>query len=213
MPSIEDAIAHINRYSTKNSEAIVTRDEASARLFLRLVDSAVVYWNASTRFSDGGEFGFGAEMGISTQKLHCRGPFALAELTSAKYEVIGNGQVRLDSPCGRTLLSAAFDFELVGQIKTSKAADKSVRPTLDDEVTTLLQAGDMAPDFEVPVLIGGVRKQFRLSEHRGKRNWCSLFILRTGTRSARSRWSLTRWNGKNFWPARPKCSASAWIPS
>jgi glutamate-5-semialdehyde dehydrogenase len=93
--NIEDAIDHINRYSTKNSEAIVTSDEAQARLFLRLVDSAVVYWNASTRFSDGGEFGFGAEMGISTQKLHCRGPFALAELTSAKYEVIGNGQVRL----------------------------------------------------------------------------------------------------------------------
>ncbi len=91
---IEDAIAHINRYSTKNSDAIVTRDEAQARLFLRLVDSAVVYWNASTRFSDGGEFGFGAEMGISTQKLHCRGPFALAELTSAKYEVTGNGQTR-----------------------------------------------------------------------------------------------------------------------
>jgi glutamate-5-semialdehyde dehydrogenase len=92
--SVEDAIAHINRYSTKNSDAIVTRDEAQARLFLRLVDSAVVYWNASTRFSDGGEFGFGAEMGISTQKLHCRGPFALAELTSAKYEAIGSGQVR-----------------------------------------------------------------------------------------------------------------------
>ena len=91
---IEDAIAHINRYSTKNSDAIVTRDEAQARLFLRRVDSAVVYWNASTRFSDGGEFGFGAEMGISTQKLHCRGPFALAELTSAKYEVTGNGQTR-----------------------------------------------------------------------------------------------------------------------
>lgn len=92
--SVDDAIAHINRYSTKNSDAIVTSDEAQARLFLRLVDSAVVYWNASTRFSDGGEFGFGAEMGISTQKLHCRGPFALAELTSAKYEVTGNGQIR-----------------------------------------------------------------------------------------------------------------------
>jgi glutamate-5-semialdehyde dehydrogenase len=92
--SIEDAIALINRHSTKNSEAIVTSDEAKARLFLRRVDSAVVYWNASTRFSDGGEFGFGAEMGISTQKLHCRGPFALAELTSAKYEVTGSGQVR-----------------------------------------------------------------------------------------------------------------------
>ena len=92
--SVEEAIDHINRYSTKNSEAIVTRDEARARLFQRLVDSAVVYWNASTRFSDGGEFGFGAEMGISTQKLHCRGPFALAELTSSKYEVTGSGQVR-----------------------------------------------------------------------------------------------------------------------
>jgi glutamate-5-semialdehyde dehydrogenase len=95
VPNIEEAIAHVNRYSTKNSEAIVTSDETRARLFLRLVDSAVVYWNASTRFSDGREFGFGAEMGISTQKLHCRGPFALAELTSAKYEVIGSGQVRL----------------------------------------------------------------------------------------------------------------------
>jgi len=91
---VEAAIAHINRYSTKHSEAIVTRDETNARRFLRYVDSAAVYWNASTRFSDGGEFGFGAEMGISTQKLHCRGPFALAELTSTKYEVIGGGQVR-----------------------------------------------------------------------------------------------------------------------
>jgi glutamate-5-semialdehyde dehydrogenase len=91
---VDEAIEHINRYSTKNSEAIVTRDEVRAQRFLREVDSAVVYWNASTRFSDGGEFGFGAEMGISTQKLHCRGPFALAELTSAKYEVIGSGQIR-----------------------------------------------------------------------------------------------------------------------
>jgi glutamate-5-semialdehyde dehydrogenase len=91
---VEEAIAHINRYSTRNTEAIVTGNEANARRFLRGVDSATVFWNASTRFSDGGEFGFGAEMGISTQKLHCRGPFALAELTSSKYEVIGNGQVR-----------------------------------------------------------------------------------------------------------------------
>ena len=94
VPNIDEAIAHINRYSTKNSEAIVTRDDAAARRFLDEVDSAVVYWNASTRFSDGGEFGFGAEIGVSTQKLHCRGPFALAELTSTKYEVIGTGQVR-----------------------------------------------------------------------------------------------------------------------
>jgi glutamate-5-semialdehyde dehydrogenase len=91
---LEEAIAHINRYSTKHSEAIVTGNEDNADRFLRSVDSAAVYWNASTRFTDGGEFGFGAEMGVSTQKLHCRGPFALAELTSTKYEVIGTGQVR-----------------------------------------------------------------------------------------------------------------------
>jgi glutamate-5-semialdehyde dehydrogenase len=91
---VDEAIAHIERYSTKHSEAIITYDEEHARRFLRQVDSAAVYWNASTRFSDGGEFGFGAEMGVSTQKLHCRGPFALAELTSTKYEVIGEGQVR-----------------------------------------------------------------------------------------------------------------------
>jgi glutamate-5-semialdehyde dehydrogenase len=75
---VEAAIAHINRYSTQHSDAIVTTNEQHARRFLRTVDSATVYWNASTRFSDGAEFGFGAEMGISTQKLHCRGPFALA---------------------------------------------------------------------------------------------------------------------------------------
>jgi glutamate-5-semialdehyde dehydrogenase len=92
--NVEEAIAHINHYSTKHSDSIVTRDEAKARKFLRCVDSAAVYWNASTRFTDGAEFGFGAEMGISTQKLHCRGPFALAELTSSKFEIIGTGQVR-----------------------------------------------------------------------------------------------------------------------
>jgi len=92
--NVDEAIAHINRYSTKHSDSVVTRNEAKARKFLRSVDSAAVYWNASTRFTDGAEFGFGAEMGISTQKLHCRGPFALAELTSSKYEIIGTGQVR-----------------------------------------------------------------------------------------------------------------------
>ncbi len=92
--NVDEAIAHINRYSTKHSDSIVTRDEVNARKFLRGVDSAAVYWNASTRFTDGAEFGFGAEMGISTQKLHCRGPFALAELTSSKYEIVGSGQVR-----------------------------------------------------------------------------------------------------------------------
>jgi len=92
--SLDDAIEHINRYSTKHSEAIITTDESQAHKFLRLVDSAAVYWNASTRFTDGGEFGFGAEMGVSTQKLHCRGPFALKELTSTKYQIIGSGQTR-----------------------------------------------------------------------------------------------------------------------
>jgi glutamate-5-semialdehyde dehydrogenase len=92
--NVDDAIGHINRYSTKHSDSIVTRDEKNARKFLREVDSAAVYWNASTRFTDGAEFGFGAEMGISTQKLHCRGPFALEELTSSKYEIVGTGQVR-----------------------------------------------------------------------------------------------------------------------
>jgi glutamate-5-semialdehyde dehydrogenase len=92
--NVDEAIAHINRYSTRHSDSIVTRDEPNARKFLRGVDSAAVYWNASTRFTDGAEFGFGAEMGISTQKLHCRGPFALAELTSSKYEIVGTGQVR-----------------------------------------------------------------------------------------------------------------------
>jgi glutamate-5-semialdehyde dehydrogenase len=92
--NVDEAISHINHYSTKHSDSIITRDEANARKFLRGVDSAAVYWNASTRFTDGAEFGFGAEMGISTQKLHCRGPFALVELTSSKYEIIGTGQVR-----------------------------------------------------------------------------------------------------------------------
>ena len=91
---VDEAIEHINRYSTKHSESIVTANEGNAQKFLRLVDSAAVYWNASTRFTDGAEFGFGAEMGISTQKLHCRGPFALKELTSSKYLVVGSGQIR-----------------------------------------------------------------------------------------------------------------------
>ncbi len=91
---VDAAIAHINRYSTRHSDAIVTRDPTRAQRFLDRVDSAAVYWNASTRFTDGGEFGLGAEMGISTQKLHCRGPFALPELTSVKYQILGSGQIR-----------------------------------------------------------------------------------------------------------------------
>jgi glutamate-5-semialdehyde dehydrogenase len=92
---LQEAIDHVNRYSTMHSDAIITRDEESAMQFLNQVDSSAVYWNASTRFTDGGEFGFGAEMGISTQKLHCRGPFGLVELTSAKYQILGSGQVRI----------------------------------------------------------------------------------------------------------------------
>ncbi|HEX3104003.1 MAG TPA: glutamate-5-semialdehyde dehydrogenase [Terriglobales bacterium] len=91
---LDQGIKHINRYSTKHSESIITANQDNANKFLQQVDSAAVYWNASTRFTDGGEFGFGAEMGVSTQKLHCRGPFALKELTSTKYQVIGTGQVR-----------------------------------------------------------------------------------------------------------------------
>jgi len=94
VPSLDAAIEHINHYSTKHSEAIITANETNANRFLQAVDSAAVYWNASTRFTDGGEFGFGAEMGVSTQKLHCRGPFALKELTSTKYQIIGTGQTR-----------------------------------------------------------------------------------------------------------------------
>lgn len=92
--SIEEAIAHINRYSTGHSEAIVTSDYANAQRFLEEIDAAAVYVNASTRFTDGGEFGFGAEIGISTQKLHARGPMGLKELTTTKYIIYGNGQVR-----------------------------------------------------------------------------------------------------------------------
>ncbi len=91
---IEEAIAHINRYNTGHSEAIVTRDYANAQKFLDEIDAAAVYVNASTRFTDGFEFGFGAEIGISTQKLHARGPMGLLALTSTKYIIYGNGQIR-----------------------------------------------------------------------------------------------------------------------
>lgn len=92
--SIEEAVEHIRLYSTHHSDCIVTNDLAASELFTRSVDSAAVYVNASTRFTDGGEFGFGAEIGISTQKLHARGPMGLNELTSVKYVVHGNGQIR-----------------------------------------------------------------------------------------------------------------------
>jgi glutamate-5-semialdehyde dehydrogenase len=92
--SLDEAIAHIRRYSTQHTESIITDDLANAERFLAEVDSAVVMVNASTRFTDGGEFGFGAEVGISTQKLHARGPMGLPELTSTKWVVRGTGQVR-----------------------------------------------------------------------------------------------------------------------
>ncbi|MDD7414113.1 MAG: glutamate-5-semialdehyde dehydrogenase [bacterium] len=94
VPSVEAAIAHIAAHSTHHSDAILTRDEDAANRFVAAVDSAAVYVNASTRFTDGGEFGLGCEMGISTQKLHARGPMGLEELTSYKYVVRGDGQVR-----------------------------------------------------------------------------------------------------------------------
>lgn len=92
--SLEEAIRHINRYNTKHSETIVTKDRGHAEQFMREVDAAAVYWNASTRFTDGFEFGFGAEIGISTQKLHARGPMGLQALTTEKYIIYGNGQIR-----------------------------------------------------------------------------------------------------------------------
>ncbi len=92
--SLEAAVSHINEYGSHHTDVIVTRDEATAERFLREVDSACVFHNVSTRFADGGEFGFGAEIGISTDKLHARGPMGLRELTSYQYRVRGNGQIR-----------------------------------------------------------------------------------------------------------------------
>ena len=94
VPGVKEAVDHINRYGSGHSDSILTTDEANANFFLDNVDSAAVYWNASTRFTDGGEFGMGAEMGISTDKLHARGPMGLPELTSYKYKIYGTGQIR-----------------------------------------------------------------------------------------------------------------------
>lgn len=91
---VDEAIAHISAHSTGHSESILTKNEESARKFTTMVDSAAVYVNASTRFTDGGEFGLGCEMGISTQKLHARGPMGLEELCSYKYVIHGDGQIR-----------------------------------------------------------------------------------------------------------------------
>mgnify|MGYP003293283606 CR=1 FL=1 len=92
--SLEEAMAHISKYSTRHSEAIITENEETAEVFLKSVDAAAVYVNASTRFTDGGEFGFGAEIGISTQKLHARGPMGLRELCTYQYRIRGTGQTR-----------------------------------------------------------------------------------------------------------------------
>ena len=94
MDSVEEAIEHINKYGTGHSECIVTALHKNAKLFQNGVDAAAVYVNASTRFTDGGEFGMGAEIGISTQKLHARGPMGLTELTTVKYLIDGDGQIR-----------------------------------------------------------------------------------------------------------------------
>jgi glutamate-5-semialdehyde dehydrogenase len=94
VPDLDAAVAHVRAHSSHHSDAIVTTDQRAARRFVAEVDSAAVLVNASTRFTDGGEFGFGAEIGISTQKLHARGPMGLPEMTSTKYVVTGDGHVR-----------------------------------------------------------------------------------------------------------------------
>ena len=92
--NLDEAIAHINKYGTKHSDAILTADFDKAMRFIKEVDSAAVYWNASTRFTDGNQFGLGAEIGISTQKLHARGPMSVQHLTTTKYVILGSGQIR-----------------------------------------------------------------------------------------------------------------------
>ena len=94
MDDLDEAIRHIYQYSSPHPEAIVTNNLTNSQKFTEQVDSAAVYVNASTRFTDGDEFGFGAEIGISTQKLHARGPMGLEALTSTKYVILGNGQIR-----------------------------------------------------------------------------------------------------------------------
>jgi glutamate-5-semialdehyde dehydrogenase len=92
--NLDEAIKHINKYGTKHSDSILTRDFAKAMKFIKEIDSAAVYWNASTRFTDGNQFGLGAEIGISTQKLHARGPMSVQHLTTTKYIILGDGQIR-----------------------------------------------------------------------------------------------------------------------
>ena len=94
VPSIEEAVEYINVHNTKHSESIITNDRKNAQYFQAMVDASCVYVNASTRFTDGGEFGFGAELGISTQKLHVRGPMGIKTLTTTKFLIDGDGQIR-----------------------------------------------------------------------------------------------------------------------
>ena len=91
---IDQAIARINKYGTHHSDSIITTDFDKAMRFIKEIDSAAVYWNASTRFTDGNQFGLGAEIGISTQKLHARGPMSVQHLATTKYVILGNGQIR-----------------------------------------------------------------------------------------------------------------------
>jgi glutamate-5-semialdehyde dehydrogenase len=91
---LDEAILHINKYGTKHSESILTADFYKALKFIREIDAAAVYWNASTRFTDGNQFGLGAEIGISTQKLHARGPMSIQQLTTTKFFILGRGQIR-----------------------------------------------------------------------------------------------------------------------
>jgi glutamate-5-semialdehyde dehydrogenase len=92
--NIDEAIDHINKYNSKHTEAIVTKNYSTAMKFINSVDAAAVNWNASTRFTDGSQYGIGAEIGISTQKIHARGPMSVRELTTTKYVVFGEGQIR-----------------------------------------------------------------------------------------------------------------------
>ena len=92
--NLDEAIGHINKYGTKHSESILTADFNKALKFIREIDAAAVYWNASTRFTDGNQFGLGAEIGISTQKLHARGPMSIQQLTTTKFFILGRGHIR-----------------------------------------------------------------------------------------------------------------------